>query len=232
MPHGKSHPQPRRPSARHDAIHRALLSGLLSNIGQRGQQHEFTAPRGTKFSIFPGSALFKANPAWVMAAELVETSRLYARTVAPIRPEWVERAAGHLIKKTYSEPHWHGAGAHVVAYEKLMLRGLVIVPRRTVHYGRIDPRTSREIFIHHALVEGDYKTSAESVLHNRDWLRLRAGFCKPREAQEDLLTEGACRFGFYLGRLPGDIYDGPRFEQWRAKWRRGIHRFCECNWRT
>ena len=151
-----------------------------------------------------------------MAAELVETTKLYARTVAAIRPEWIERAAAHLIKRTYSEPHWHAPSAHVVAYEKLTLRGLVIVPRRTVHYGPIDPRTSREIFIHHALVEGDYRTSADSILRNRDLLdyvlRLQA-----KARRDDLITDAAHRFAFYHAQIPADVYDGPRFEQWRRK---------------
>ncbi|HWB54087.1 MAG TPA: DUF3418 domain-containing protein [Tepidisphaeraceae bacterium] len=206
----------RQPSARHDAIHRALLTGLLSNLGQRGEQHEYTAPRGTKFSIFPGSALFKENPPWLMASELVQTTKLYARTVARIRPEWVERAATHLIKKTHSEPHWHAASAHVVAFEKVTLHGLVIVPRRSVHYGPIDPRTSREIFIHHALVEEDYKTQAESILQNRalvDSVLLR----QAKARRDDLLTDPAERFAFYHARVPPDVYDGPRFEQWRRE---------------
>jgi ATP-dependent helicase HrpA len=216
VPRPKQQSSSRRPSARHDAIHRALLTGLLSNIGQRSEQHEYAAPRGTKFSIFPGSALFKANPSWVMAAELVETTKLYARTVATIRPEWIERAAVHLIKRTYSEPHWHGPSAHVVAYEKLMLRGLVIVPRRTVHYGPIEPRTSREIFIHHALVEGDYKTSADSILRNRELLD-QVLLLQAKARRDDLLTDPAHRFAFYHARIPADVYDGPRFEQWRRE---------------
>jgi ATP-dependent helicase HrpA len=216
VPRPKQQSSSRRPSARHDAIHRALLTGLLSNIGQRSEQHEYTAPRGTKFSVFPGSALFKANPQWLMAAELVETTKLYARTVAAIQPEWIERAAAHLIKRTYSEPHWQAASAHVVAYEKLTLRGLVIVPRRTVHYGPIEPRTSREIFIHHALVEGDYKTSADSILRNRELLD-QILLLQAKARRDDLVTDPAHRFAFYHARIPPDVYDGPRFEQWRRE---------------
>jgi ATP-dependent helicase HrpA len=117
-----------------DAIHRALLTGLLSNVGFRNlETHEYTGARNTKFSIFPGSTLFKRRPSWVMSAELVETTKLYARTNAPVRPEWIEGAAAHLVHRTYAEPHWQKQTAHVVAYEKVTLYGMVLVPRRLVH---------------------------------------------------------------------------------------------------
>ena len=116
-----------------DAIHRALLTGLLSNVGFRSTEtHEYTGARNTKFSIFPGSALFKRRTPWVMSAELVETTKLYARTNAPVRPEWIERAATHLVHRTYTEPHWQKTTAHVVAFEKVTLWGMVLVPRRLV----------------------------------------------------------------------------------------------------
>jgi ATP-dependent helicase HrpA len=218
-PHQKQQqPQipPSRPNARHDAIHRALLTGLLGNIGQKGEQYEYTGARGTKFAIFPGSALFKAKPPWLMSAELVETTKLYGRTNARIRPEWIERAGEHLVKKTYSEPHWSAPSAHVVAFEKVTLYGLVIVPRRSVHYGPIDPRTSREIFIHHALVEMDYKSGAASFTHNRDLLdHVRRLEAKAR--RNDLLADPSKRFAFYNARVPADVYNGPLFEQWRRE---------------
>ncbi|MBC8107047.1 MAG: DUF3418 domain-containing protein, partial [Anaerolineae bacterium] len=135
------------PPAKHAAIHRALLSGLLGNIGMKGETHEYTGARGTKFSLFPGSTLFKQKPSWVMSAELVETTKLYARTLAGIRPEWVESLADHLVRREYFEPHWQGKTAHVVAYEKVTLYGLVLVAKHLVHYGPIDPVVSRRIFI-------------------------------------------------------------------------------------
>ena len=122
-----------------DAIHRALLTGLLGAVGYKGETHEYTGARNTKFSIFPGSSLFKKRPAWVMSAELVETTKLYARTNAPVRPEWIERAAAHLVHRTYFEPHWQHKSAHVVAFEKVSLDGMVLVPMRRVRYGPIDP---------------------------------------------------------------------------------------------
>src|SRR5438067_6432183 len=150
-----------------DAIHRALLTGLLSNIGVKGETHEYIGARNTKFSLFPGSALFKRKPQWVMAAEVVETAKVYARTIAPVRPEWIERAGRHLLKRSYVDPHWQPKTAHVVAYEKVTLYGLILVPRRLVHYGPIDAVISREIFIHHALVDFEFKCSAPFFQHNR-----------------------------------------------------------------
>jgi ATP-dependent helicase HrpA len=148
------------------AIHRALLTGLLGNIGHKTEQHEYTGARGTKFAVFPGSALFKRKPQWLMSAEIVETTKLYARTNARIDPEWIERAAEHLVKRAYSEPRWEPETANVVADEKVSLYGLPIIPRRMVHYGPIDPKVSRTLFIHHALVEGEYRTDAPFFAHN------------------------------------------------------------------
>src|SRR5436190_10034144 len=122
-----------------DAIHRALLSGLLGNIATRTDVAEYTAARGAKCYIHPGSGLFKPRPGWIMAAELIETTKLYARTVAPIQPQWAERLAAHLVQRHYSEPHWQPQTAHVSAYERVTLWGLVLAARRTVHYGPIDP---------------------------------------------------------------------------------------------
>jgi ATP-dependent helicase HrpA len=142
-----------KPSDKYDAIHRALLTGLLGNVGTRTGDFEYTGARGMKFHIFPGSGLFRSKPKWVVAGELVETTRLYARNVASVDPRWVERAAAHLVKREYSEPHIRRDSGNVVAYERVTLYGLVLVPRRMVHYGPIDPKTAREIFIHAALVD-------------------------------------------------------------------------------
>lgn len=202
-------------SAKHQAIHRALLAGLLSNIGNKSENYEYKGARGSKFAIFPGSALFKRNPPWVMAAELVETSRLYARTVAPIQPEWVERLADHLVKRTYFDPHWNPQTAHVVAYEKLSLYGLVLVPQRPVHYGPIDPVQSRQIFIQ-ALVEGEYRTDAPFFRHNQRLID-EIETLEAKSRQRDLLVSLQVRFDFYDARIPAGLYNGPLFERWRRQ---------------
>jgi ATP-dependent helicase HrpA len=203
----------------YNAIHRALLAGLLGNIGHKTDPFEYTGARGTKFAIFPGSSLFKRKPQWVMSAEIVETTKLYARTNARIDPEWVERAAEHLVKRAYTAPRWDAERASVVADEKVSLYGLPIVPRRVVHYGPIDPKVSRTLFIHHALVEGEYRTQAPFFVHNQklveEVLELEA-----KSRNRDYLVEAEARFDFYDKRLPHDVYSGPTFE----KWRRGAER--------
>ncbi|HEV8604533.1 MAG TPA: DUF3418 domain-containing protein [Tepidisphaeraceae bacterium] len=206
---------------RYEAIHRAVLSGLLSNIGHRepkNEPHEYSGARGTRFHIFPGSALFKMEPPWVMAGEIVETTRVYARTVARIQPEWVERLGEHLLKRTYFEPHWNEHTAHVVAYEKVSLYGLVLIPQRSVHYGPIDPKISREIFITHALVQGEYPAAANAGFfrHNARLIdeieKLEA-----KSRQRDVLVSPQARYDFYDARIPAGIYNGPLFERWRKQ---------------
>src|SRR4051812_25093651 len=196
------------------AIHRALLAGLLGNIGQKTDQCEYTGARGNKFAIFPGSTLFKRRPQWMMSAEIVETTKLYARTNARIDPEWVEQAAEHLVKRAYSEPRWEAETANVVADEKVSLYGLPLVPRRVVHYGPIDPKVSRTLFIHHALVEGEYRTQAPFFEHNRNLieevLELEA-----KSRNRDYLVEAEARYGFYDKRVPHDVFNGHTFEKWR-----------------
>src|SRR5439155_12888882 len=166
-------------------VHTALLAGLLSHVGVRdGVKQDYLGARGTRFSIFPGSALFKKqtsipargaspggperSPRWVVAAELVETSRLWARVAARVEPEWVEPLAAHLVKRTYSEPHWEKKQGAVVALERVTLYGVPLVVGRKVNYGRIDPVLSRELFIRHALVEGDWSTHHAFFARNRE----------------------------------------------------------------
>src|SRR5207244_652778 len=140
-------------------VHTALLAGLLSHIGMKDPDtREYLGARNSRFAIFPGSALFRNTPRWVMAAELVETSRLWGRVAARIEPEWVEPLAGHLVKRTYSEPHWSAKQGAVLATERVTLFGLPLVVDRTVNYGAIDPEVSRELFIRHALVQGEWQT--------------------------------------------------------------------------
>ena len=191
--------------ARYEAVHRALLTGLLSNIGQKTDVHEYTGARGRKFHLFPGSGLFSRKPPWVMAGEMTETTRLYARTVARIDPAWVERAAEHLVKREYLDPHWHRDSAHVIAFERVTLYGLVLVHRRRVHYGPIDPKASREIFIRQALVEGDTArtpptsaTTASSFATSSCW--------RPSSAGGTYWPTRRRAFAFYDARIPaGDL---------------------------
>lgn len=203
-------------STRSDAIHRSLLAGLLGNIAQKGEGYEYTGARGTKVNIHPGSALFNARPQWIMAAELVETTRLYARTVAKIQPEWVEHLAEHIVKRTYTEPHWNEQTAHVVAYERVTLYGLTLIPQRTVHYGPIDPVMSREIFIRHALVQEEYRTDAPFFRHNRKLIDEIQNL-EAKARTRDVLVSHDARFDFYNARIPAGIYNGPLFEQWRRQ---------------
>jgi ATP-dependent helicase HrpA len=196
------------------AIHRALLAGLLGNIGHKTDQHEYAGAQGNKFSIFPGSALFKRKPQWLMSAEIVETTRLYARTNARIDPEWIERAAEHLVKRAYAEPRWEAQTQNIVADEKVSLYGLPIVPRRVVHYGPIDPKVSRTLFIHHALVEGELRTQAPFFAHNQRLTEeVRALEAKSRS--RDYLVESEARFAFYDKRLAHDVFNGQSFDRWR-----------------
>ncbi len=197
-----------------DAIHRALLTGLLTNIGKLDEKHEYQGTRGQKFYIHPGSNLFKDKPKWIMAGELVRTTRLYARAVAKIDPVWAERLGEHLIKRTYSEPHWDTKTATVVAFEKVLLAGLELVGKRRAHFGPVDPPKARELFIHHALVEGDYDTNAPALLHNRE-LETKIAALEDKARRRDLMAEAEARFAFYDRLLPEDVYSGRRFEKWR-----------------
>lgn len=202
------------PPRKQDAIHRALLTGLLGNVGARSGEHEYSGIRGQKFQLFPGSSLFRRRPAWVMAAELVETTRLYARTVAGVHPLWVERAAAHVVNRTYSDPHWRSDLGRVLAFEKVTLHGLTLVPRRKVHYGPLEPALSREIFIHHALVLGEYQTDAAFFVHNQRLVR-DVQTLEAKTRRRDVLVDAKARFTFYDGRIPQRIYTADEFEKWR-----------------
>jgi ATP-dependent helicase HrpA len=204
------------PPDRAAAIHRALLAGLISNVGHRREQQAYEGVGGRTFRIFPGSTLFRKGPGWVMAAEMVQTSQLYARTVAAVQPGWIERAAEHLIRRTYSEPHWQQETGFVAAFEKVLLRGLTLVPRRLVHYGPIDPRLSRELFIRHALVEGEYRSDAAFFVHNRRLVE-HVRELQERARRHDLLADPALRFDFFEQRIPASVYSRPTFEAWRAE---------------
>ncbi|MEJ2589832.1 MAG: ATP-dependent RNA helicase HrpA, partial [Candidatus Thiodiazotropha sp.] len=197
----------------YEAIHRALLSGLLSHVGIRSKERDYLGARNSRFHIYPGSGLFKAQPKWVMAAELVETSRLYARTLARIDPLWVERAAGHLVKRSYSEPHWEKKRGQVAGYETVTLFGLVLVSRRKINFSPIDPVVAREIFIRSALVDGDFHTRAPFWRHNQSLIED----VRDREARarrRDILVDEERIYEFYDTRIPAGISTTPDFEKW------------------
>ncbi len=202
-----------------DRIHIAVLSGLLSQIGLReGETREYLGARGAHFMIFPGSPLAKKNPRWVMAAELVETSRLFARTVARIQPEWIEPLAGHLVKRTYSQVHWSRKRAAAVAVERVTLHGVPIVVDRSVDYGRIDPEASRDMFIRHALVEGDWDTSHRFFLANRTLLE-DVEELETRARRRDLSVDEETLVAFYDQRIPAHVVSGRHFDSWWRKQR-------------
>ncbi|MFG3012194.1 ATP-dependent RNA helicase HrpA [Streptomyces cinerochromogenes] len=203
-----------------DRVHVSLLAGLLSHIGMKdvkdGNKNEYLGARNAKFAIFPGSALFRKQPKFVMSAELVETSRLWARVNARIEPEWVEPLAGHLLKRTYSEPHWEKDQAAVMAYEKVTLYGVPIVAQRKVNYGRIDPETSRELFIRNALVEGDWRTHHKFFADNRRLLS-EVEELEHRARRRDIVVDDETLFDFYDQRVPEHVVSGAHFDSW---WKR------------
>ncbi|GAA1801670.1 ATP-dependent RNA helicase HrpA [Luedemannella flava] len=201
-------------------VHTALLAGLLSHIGLYDpDKRDYLGARGGRFAIFPGSVLFKKSPRWLMSAELVETSKLWARVNARIDPEWVEPLARHLVKRSYSEPHWEMKQAAVIAYEKVTLYGLPIVARRAINFGRVDPVLSRELFIRHALVEGDWRTHHHFFEANRALLD-EVEELENRTRRRDILVDDETLFAFYDQRLPDDIVSGRHFDSWWRKARR------------
>ncbi len=209
--------------AEYDNIHKALLTGLLSNIGFRKEKYEYTGARGTKFNIFPGSSQFSERPRWVTSAELVRTTKLYARTVARIKPEWIEDVAPHLIKKSYNNEQWSEQSAHVTAIERVSLWGLPVVETRRVHYGPIAPIESRRLFIHHALVLDEYRTKAKWAKNNRKMVE-QALDLRDRTRRHDLLYDDSLRFDFFDRIVPAGIYNGPLFEKWRREAESEDHR--------
>jgi ATP-dependent helicase HrpA len=213
-----------------DRIHISVLSGLLSQVGlrddgpERGDRtkdrrstgREFLGARGARFMIFPGSPLAKKPPRWVMAAELVETSRLFARTAARIQPEWIEPLAEHLVKRSYSEPHWSRKRAAAVATERVTLYGIPVVVGRSVDFGRIDPETSRELFIRHALVEGDWDTRHRFFHANRELLE-DVEELEHRARRRDLVVDEETLVAFYEERIPAHVVSGRHFDSWWKK---------------
>jgi ATP-dependent helicase HrpA len=219
-----------------DRVHMSLLAGLLSHIGMRENRDkaehapgaptqragarrgpaEFAGARGARFAIFPDSALARKPPPWVMAAELVETSRLWARVAARIEPEWAESLAGHLVRRSYSEPHWDARAGAALALEKVTLYGLPIVTDRKVNYGRVDPAAARELFITGALVEGDWQTRHEFFRRNQRLLAEAAGL-EDRARRRGLVADDAALYDFYDRRIPADVTSARHFDSWWRK---------------
>jgi ATP-dependent helicase HrpA len=223
-------------SAERTRLHASLLAGLLSQIGMKAEpartpgqppagtqgrrpRAEYLGARNARFAIFPGSALTRKPPDWIVAAELVETSRLWARTVARIEPEWVEPLARHLVKHSYSEPHWEKKRGGAVALEKVTLYGVPLVTDRKVPYGRIDPAAARELFIRHALVEGDWQTSHRFFAENRQLL-AEAEEVEHRARRRGLVASEDELFAFYDARIPAEVVSAQHFDTWWKQARR------------
>jgi len=202
--------------ADYDALHKALLPGLLSHIGHKSEDNDYLGARQRRFLIHPSSGLGRKRPQWLMAAELVETTKLYARMVARIDPLWAEQAAEHLIKRTYLEPHWEKRRGQVVAYEQITLYGLILVGRRAVHYGPLDPALSRELFIREGLVGGDIISRARCLRANRDLL-AELDNLEAKARRRDILADDETLFAFYERHIPADIYQTASFERWYKK---------------
>ncbi|SEI47044.1 ATP-dependent helicase HrpA [Allopseudospirillum japonicum] len=202
--------------ASYQNIHTALISGLLSNLGQLHEDKTYLGARNRRFVLFPGSVLYKKRPKWVLAGEIVETSQVYARTLAKIDPAWVEPLAEHLIKRQYFEPHWEKKRAQVVAYERVTLYGLDLVKKRRIHYGPLDPENARDIFIRTALVEGHYQTKAHFFTHNQALIH-QVHELEAKARRRDILVDDETLFEFYQARIPEHIHQGRSFERWRKQ---------------
>ncbi len=209
-----------------DGVHQALLAGLLSHIGvldereapTRGKAksrgpREYLGARGAKFAIFPGSGLKRVNPPYLMAGELVETSRLWARQNAAINPEWAERIGAHLVKRTYSEPHWSKKRAAVLAYERVTLYGVPLVADRLINYGRVDAEVARELFIRHALVDGEWETRHRFYAANLRML-AEAEELEHRARRRGIVVDESTLFDFYDARVGREVVSGAHFDTW------------------
>lgn len=203
------------PPALYANLHTALLTGLLGNVGMLTASGEYLGARGIKFAIFPGSSVRK-RPKWIMAAEIVETRRVYARTVARVEPEWIEAVGGHLLKRSYHDPHWAKKPAHVVAYLRATLHGLPVVNARPVHYGPIDPVLSRALFIRHALVRGEWDCRAPFFQHNRQLLAALEELAH-RLRNPRLVADEDAIYAHFDAIVPAGIHNGAAFERWRRE---------------
>ncbi len=200
--------------AAYENIHRALISGLLANVAVKREKNEYLGTRNRKVMIFPGSGLFKSGPKWILAAEISETTRLYARTVAMIKPEWVEHLSSHLMSFSYFSAHWQRKRGQVGAYQKSSLYGLEINPKKRINYGPVNPVESREIFILEALVEGKLNSSAAFYLHNLKLVE-QVKVLEDKSRRRDILVDPQQLYYFYDAVIPDGIYSFPQFESWR-----------------
>jgi len=209
--------RPNEKDARYEEVHRALLAGLLGNIGFRSDEPgQYLGARQIRFFLSPASALKKKNPKWVMAAELTETTRLFARCAAAIEPEWVERLGQHLAKRSYREPHWSKDSGSVVAYEQVSVYGLVVVAKRRVQYGPINPAEARQLFLRGALVAGQYAGRAEFLEHNRKLIE-NVQELEHKSRRHDVLVDDESIHRFYAERIPEGIHNAVDFEKWRRE---------------
>lgn len=205
--------QPDDTHPKYDAIHRAILTGLLSSIATRTDGHDYNVAGGGKANLWPGSGIFKGKPKWIVAAELVETTRRYLRCNGRIDPRWLEPLAGHLMKRTYSELHWSSEWASAVALERVTLFGLVIVAGRQVRYGPIDAQASRQLFIEHGLVHGDLPVKPAPLLRNEE-LREQLELMQAKLRRNDLVVGDWERYAFYDRILPADVFDDAQLKRW------------------
>ncbi|ALZ84278.1 ATP-dependent RNA helicase HrpA [Pseudomonas oryzihabitans] len=195
------------------ALHKAILAGLLSQIGHKSEDGDYLGARQRRFWIHPSSVIGRKKPTWIMAAELVETTKLFARMVAKIEPDWIEPVAGHLVKKTHLEPHWEKKRGQVVAFEQVTLYGLIVVGRRPVHFGPIDPPAARELFIREGLVRGEINSRAKCLAANRALLE-RLDELEAKARRRDILADEETLFDYYAARLPADVYQTATFDSW------------------
>lgn len=203
--------------ANYEQIHKALLAGLLGNIGFKdGESESYAGARGIRFHIAPGSTLKKTRPKWVIAAELVDTTKLYARCVAKIEPDWIEPLARGLTESHYSDPRWDRKMGMVNAWERVSLYGLTIIPKRRVHYGPINPVESREIFIREALANGEFDTRAPFFMAN-ERLIAEVEELEHKARRQDVLVDEHQLFSFYDAKIPADIVNAASFEKWRTE---------------
>jgi ATP-dependent helicase HrpA len=200
----------------YDQIHRALLAGLLGNVGMKTDEGNFLGARGIRFWVHPGSGVGKRAGRWIMAAEITETTRLYARCVATVSPDWLESVGAHLVKRHRYDPHWEKQPAHVAAFERGTLYGLPLYAKRRVHYGPTDPSEARKIFIQRALVEGDWDTRAPFLAHNRRLVREIEQLEHKSRRPDVLVDEELIRI-FYESRIPDGIHNGADFDRWRRE---------------